>query len=147
MKNSFLIDRKFIPYAMLLLALGMGLGFAYLNDTILPFLQIKSSNTGIAVLLERSNYQGDLALTFILIALYILGFIQRKKEDEYIDFLRYQALIKSAIFQTAGLIVGTWFFGGLSFLNLMLMNLFSFLILFNLFFQFELYKTNKKMKQ
>ncbi len=147
MRNNFLISRKFMPYALLTLLLGIALGIGYMNNSILPFLEAKPHSGGLSALIERNNYQGDLALTCILVALYLIGFTKHKNEDEFIDFLRYQSLLKAALFQTAGIVIGTWFFGGLTFLNIMLLNLFSFLLLFLVFFKVQLYTTGKKMRK
>jgi hypothetical protein len=147
MKNNFLISRKVTPYALLILLIGIALGIAYLNDAILPFLEAKHNKNGLSELIERTNYQGDLALTFLLTALYLIGFTKHKNEDEFIDFLRYQSLLKAALFQTAGIVIGTWLFGGITFLNIMLLNLFSFLLLFLMFFKVHLYTTGKKMRK
>jgi hypothetical protein len=143
MKNKFLLDTKLQKYAVLALLTGIGLGIAYLNNSIIPILQKNKQASGLGTLLERSNYQGDLALTLMLIGLFIIGFTKHKQEDEYIDFLRYQALLKTAFFQTATIILGTWLFGGINFLNIMLLNLFSFLVLFILIFRISLYLVKK----
>lgn len=143
MKNKFLFDTKWQKYAVLTLLTGIGLGIAYLNNSIIPILQKNKQASDLGTLLERSNYQGDLALTLMLIGLFIIGFTKHKQEDEYIDFLRYQALLKTAFFQTATIIIGTWLFGGINFLNIMLLNLFSFLVLFILIFRISLYLVKK----
>jgi hypothetical protein len=145
MKNKFLFATKWQKYALLSLVIGMGLGIAYLNNSIIPILQKNEQASGLGALLARSNYQGDLALTLMLVGLFIIGFTKHKEEDEYIDFLRYQALLKTALFQTATIIIGTWVYGGISFLNIMLLNLFSFLVLFILNFRLSLYLVKKKM--
>ena len=143
MKNKFLFDTKWQKYAVLVLLIGIGLGIAYLNNSIIPILQKNEQASGLGALLERSNYQGDLALTLMLMGLFIIGFTKHKQEDEYIDFFRYQALLKTALLQTATIIIGTWFFGGINFLNIMLLNLFSFLVLFILIFRISLYLVKK----
>jgi hypothetical protein len=143
MKNKFLLDTKWQKYAVLALLTGIGLGIAYLNNSIIPILQKNKQASGLGALLERSNYQGDLALTLMLIGLFIIGFTKHIQEDEYIDFLRYQALLKTTLFQTATIIIGTWLFGGINFLNIMLLNLFSFLVLYILIFRISLYLVKK----
>ncbi|MBR9861230.1 hypothetical protein GYB22_10890 [bacterium] len=134
MKNRFLLPRKFLPIGIILTAIGAALGIAYLNEWILPFFEINIETQGFDALFKRTNYQGDVAITCLLIGLYILGFTKRKEEDEFIDHLRYQSLLVTLLVQNLVLLITTWIIGGSDYFLVMTLNLFSFLILFNIIF-------------
>lgn len=148
MKSRFLIPRVFTGIGLLLIVLGIILGITYLNGDILSFL--KKNNTPastITALFERDNYQGDLALTFLIIGLFMTGFSKLKLEDEFTDYLRYQSLLLTVIIQSTTLILSSWIIGGITFISVSNINLFGFLFVYNIIFRVVFYINQQKVRE
>ena len=136
MKNIFLLPHYFLKAGIIAVLIGAALGLTHLLDMNLSIFNanVDSAADGFSRLLGRTTYQGVLGLTIFLMGLYFVGFSKRKIDDEFLDFIRYQSLILSLIIQTLVLIVSSWFVEGLAYVNVMFINLFSFLLIYNLTF-------------
>ena len=81
-------------------------------------------------------------ITFTIGAL-LAGFSKEKHEDEYIASLRQDSLLWAIYVNYGLLIISMLFIYGFNFLNVMIYNMFTVLLIFLLRFKFMLYKSNK----
>ncbi|MDI1235236.1 MAG: hypothetical protein PSX81_13215 [bacterium] len=145
MKNKFLLPSLFYKIGGLLFILGSTLGILYLQNVRLSFFSTNGGAVqGIEQLFLRTSFQGDVALTLIIVGLYFLGFSRRAIEDEYIDFIRHQSLLISVLIQSFALIVASWLIGGITFFTVMMFNLFSLLAVYNLIFHLCIFRNQRQ---
>lgn len=88
----------------------------------------------------------EIAFTGMTISLLFIAFAKRKDEDEYISKIRLDSLVWAVIVNYIILTVATWLVYGFSYLDVMLYNMFTILILFIIKFQITLYKLKKSMR-
>ena len=152
MSNKLLLPNryKFIGWCLLIPATILGLilcfndfeafeyqtkVFAILNQGIMSdskwfgFLKTNISNTVVGVL-------------FIVGAMFV-GFSKEKKEDEFIEKIRLSSLLWAVWVNYGLLILGFLLFYQIAFVNVMLYNMFTVLIIFIVRFNYVLYKSNK----
>lgn len=96
-----------------------------------------SKRDGIWILNDLSD---ELFTLLILLSGLVLGFSKEKAEDEYTALLRGAALQWSLVANTVLAILATFSIYGIAYFNFMVVQLFSILLLFNLRFQYTLYK-------
>lgn len=96
-----------------------------------------SKREGIWILNDLSD---ELFTLVILLSGLVLGFSKEKAEDEYTALLRGAALQWSLVANTALAILATFSVYGIAYFNFMIIQLFSILLLFNLRFQYTLYR-------
>lgn len=87
-----------------------------------------------------NNLSDELLTLVILLSGLVLGFSKEKAEDEYTALLRGAALQWSLVANTVLAILATFSIYGIAYFNFMVIQLFSILLLFNLRFQYTLYK-------
>lgn len=88
----------------------------------------------------------EIAFMGMTISLLFIAFAKRKDEDEYISKIRLDSLVWAVIVNYIILTVVTWLVYGFSYLDVMLYNMFTILILFIIKFQITLYKLKKSMR-
>lgn len=99
--------------------------------------QLIAPREGIWVTNDLSD---ELFTLVILVSGLLLGFSRLKAEDEYTALLRASALQWSLVANTVLAILATFSIYGIAYFNFMIIQLFSILLLFNLRFQYTLYK-------
>lgn len=82
----------------------------------------------------------------LLVSLMFISFAREKNEDEYLTRIRLESLIWSIYINTLLLILSWIFIFGGVFLNIILYNMFSVLILFIVKFYSILYKNKKQLE-
>ncbi len=85
----------------------------------------------------------EVAFLLVWIGGITYGFSKRKNEDEYISKTRLESLAWATYFNTFLLIASTIFIYGVSYLQVIFINLFSFLLFFILRFEYKLFLINK----
>jgi hypothetical protein len=87
------------------------------------------------------------ALTiFTIVGAIFIGFSKLKVEDEYTIKIRYESLVWATYFNYGLILLFTIFIYGISYLNVLTYNMFTFLIFFILRFHFRLYQLKRISK-
>jgi len=90
----------------------------------------------------RTNITNTLVGSLFIIGGIIVGFSKEKNEDEFISNLRLSSLLWAVFVNYILLLLALIFIYGPAFLNIMLYNMFTVLILFILRFNYLLYRNN-----
>jgi hypothetical protein len=80
-----------------------------------------------------------------LVGALLVSFSKEKKEDEFIARLRQSSLLWAVLVNYSLLLLSFVFIYGVAFLNVMLYNMFTILIIFILRFNYILYRSSKEM--
>lgn len=88
----------------------------------------------------------EITFTGITLSLLFIAFAKRKDEDEYISRIRLESLIWAVIVNYVILTGATWLVYGCPYLNVMMYNMFTILILFCIKFHVALYKLKKSIR-
>ena len=83
--------------------------------------------------------------TLFLIGALLVGFSREKQEDEYIADLRQSSLLWAVLVNYLLLLIAFLFIYGVAFMDIMIYNMFTILIIFITRFNFLLYRTAKAM--
>jgi hypothetical protein len=111
--------------------------FALVNDNLL------GDNPKIGLI--KTDIFPTIIGTLVLIGALLIGFSKEKNEDEYISSLRLNALSWAVIINYVVVIFCFLFVYGLSFLSVMMYNLFTVLLIFIIRFNFLLYVNKRQM--
>jgi hypothetical protein len=106
--------------------------------------RLSTDMDGLSGFSANSNLVNSLIYVLLVVGGVFIGFSRNKSEDEFIEHLRYESLILSLYFNCLLLVVGIVFVWGLSFISVMLYNMFSTLYFFIICFYIRLF-INKKM--
>lgn len=109
--------------------------FAILNDNFM-------GSTDYFKVIETDLTNTIVGVLFILGALFV-GFAKEKSEDEFIAKLRLSSLLWAVLVNYTLLIIAFIFIYGIAFLNVMIYNMFTVLIIFIGRFHYILYFNNK----
>lgn len=110
--------------------------FAFVSDNFLSKAEYFN-------FVEQDIYNEILDCTFFISGM-ILAFSKEKVEDEMITFIRLKSLLYSTYFIFILLILGEIFIHGLSFLNVIVGFLYTFIILTNIFYYTNLFIYKKQ---
>ena len=150
MKKQFLLPNKFkkIGWCFLIPSL-ITIIFLHISDYQVSWLKIKT----FAIVSDRDFFKiVEVDFTFTLISILIIiggllvAFSKEKNEDEYIEKLRLSSFQWSVIVNSVLLLFCVIFIYDISFLTVMVYNMFTVLILFIVRFNFLLYRNNKATK-
>jgi hypothetical protein len=111
-----------------------GRAFALVNDSI--------SNVHVTGIIETDLANTLIGCVFIIGAMFV-GFSREKREDEFISGLRLSSLLWAVWVNYALLLLAFIFVWGFSFLQVMLYNMFTVLIIFIARFNYALYRARK----
>jgi len=150
--NISLLPNKFktIGWLILIPASILGLVVIY-TDYSIEWLNIKTFailNKDFGKSTEMFTYLETNLINTILGSLFIIGgllvsFSKEKTEDEYISSLRLSSLMWAVLLNYLILLLSFLFIYGISFLNIMVYNMFTVLIIFILRFHYLIYKNSK----
>lgn len=145
MKTRFLFPHKCKIIGLCILLMGILVGFVF-NNYLDNYLIVDLS-----WLLGTSGFnKGEVNMTFtltcslLIIGGVILAFSKEKVEDEYIANLRLSSLLWAVFINYLLLLIAIFIVYGLNFLNVLIYNMFTTLIIFIIRFNFLLYKSSKK---
>jgi hypothetical protein len=89
------------------------------------------------------NLTNELALTGLIIGLMMIAFSKEKQEDEFINKLRLESLQWAVIINYILLLIATWFINGTSFLQVMMYNMLTVLVIFIIRFHLMLIRIKR----
>ena len=93
----------------------------------------------------NTNVTNTLVGTLFIIGALLVGFSKEKKEDEFIANLRLSSLLWSVWVNYVLLLISFLFIYGSAFLNVMIYNMFTVLIIFIIRFNYIYYKSSKTL--
>ena len=156
MKSRFLFPNKYKPLGWLLFLAGMALGLVLaFNDyeypnwkmNVFPLIgEGESSFFAPSFKWVHNNIADELASLLLIVGGILVSFSKTKEEDEYISKLRMESLIWATYVNYIILIVAVLLVFDLSFLNVMVYNMFTILLFFMLRFHYVLYQSKKATK-
>ncbi|HPR27019.1 MAG TPA: hypothetical protein PLG29_11695 [Lentimicrobium sp.] len=82
----------------------------------------------------RTNFSDELTLLTLLTGLALVAFSKEKNEQQGFDLIRLKAMFRAAMVNTAFLFLSVLFIYGSGFMAVLVANLFSFFVLYLLFF-------------
>lgn len=89
----------------------------------------------------------EIAGTLLLLGLLILAFHKEKEETDIIVRIRYESLLTSLLINSAFMLVSLLFVFGIGFVEMMIINIFSQLILFIVVFRLKMFRHIHKLKK
>ena len=148
MKNTLLLPHSYKRTGIIILLPALALGilvrffdftFAFLT---LPngIASIKNKNLHLS---EQINLTDELALTGIITGLLFIAFAREKKEDEYIAHTRLESLKWAVLINYILLLVVTWLVHGFAYIDVMMYNMLTVLIIFIIRFNYVLNSSKK----
>lgn len=142
MDSSLLIPNRYKRIGWMILVPSFILGlFVRFADLQLGFLEISKNNK--SLLDDDINLTDELALTGIIIGLLLLAFSREKVEDEYIGKIRLESLQWAVLINYILLIIATWLIHGLGYIDVMMYNMLTVLIIFLIRFHYILRKNQQ----
>lgn len=135
MKSKLLLSHKFKIVGILLFIPSLVLGLMYrFADFSVGFLtlrngwsQVKSNSLNLE---ETINLTDEFALTGLIIALLFVAFAREKEEDEFIHHTRLESWQWAVLINYGLLLLATWLVHGLSYVDVMMYNMLTVLIIF-----------------
>jgi hypothetical protein len=89
---------------------------------------------------DRQNYTDEIALSGIIISLLLIAFSREKQEDEFITRLRLESLQWAVLINYILLLAATWIVYQFAYIDVMMYNMLTVLLLFILRFHILLWK-------
>jgi hypothetical protein len=105
----------------------------------LPFGN-KASSDSFLKLDNTINLTDELALTGIIVGLLFIAFAREKQEDEYINTMRLESLQWAVLINYILLLAATWLVHGFAYIDVMMYNMLTVLIIFIIRFHLVLRK-------
>ncbi len=91
-----------------------------------------------------NNISEEIVALLLLIGLLLLNFSKEKSEDELVSSFRYKALFYSVLINSLFLILCTLFIYGFAFVSILMFNMFSQLMIYQIIFRFLIYRNKVK---
>jgi hypothetical protein len=150
MDSKLLLPNKFKRIGLILLPPSLLLGIFNLYDNFsFEFLTIE--NTAKEGMFESDiNLTDEIALTGTIVSLLFIAFAREKHEDEYIESIRLKSLQWAVLVNYALLLIATWLIHGghgFTFLDVMIYNMLTVLIIFIIRFHLVLRKNGVKNQE
>jgi hypothetical protein len=143
MDSKLLLPNKYKRIGLILLPPSLLLGILYLYDDLrFEFLTIENTAKK-GMFGSDINLTDELALTGTIVSLLFIAFAREKQEDEYIDSIRLKSLKWAVLVNYGLLLLATWLIHGghgFSFLDVMIYNMLTVLIIFIIRFHLVLRK-------
>lgn len=135
----------FIPAFLLTIISNFGFNFPELNGKAFAFISDQLlGQTQTFELIEVNLFPTIVGICFIAGGI-LVAFSKVKEEDEYISELRLSSLLWAVYVNYALLFLAFIFIYNMSFLTVMVYNMFTILIIFIIRFHFILYRTSKQI--
>ena len=142
MKSNLLIPPrfKFMGLAILIPSTLLGIWWRFFQFE-LDFLTIKSNRIGSSIFEGFNlNFTDEVALTGLITGLLLIAFSREKQEDEFINRIRLESLQWAVLVNYVLLIIAAFLVHGWSFIDVMMYNILTVLIIFIVRFHVILYR-------
>lgn len=148
MESSLLLPNRYKRIGLLMLLPSIVLGILVrFFDFSFSFLTLQFAtstvNTKNLHLEDTINLTDELALTGIIVALLFIAFAREKTEDEYIAHTRLESLKWAVLINYVLLLLATWLVHGLAYIDVMMYNMLTVLIIFIVRFNYALSNSKK----
>jgi hypothetical protein len=148
MENSLLLPHRYKNFGLIILVPSLVLGIMVrFFDFQFGFLTLQFAKTRINSknmhLEDVINLTDELALTGIIVALLFIAFAREKIEDEYIARTRLESLKWAVLINYILLLLATWLVHGLAYIDVMMYNMLTVLIIFIVRFNYTLNSAKK----
>lgn len=87
-----------------------------------------------------NNISEEIVIVLLLVGLLLINFSSEKLETEYTNALRFKAMMYSVLVNTILLLFNTLFVYGFAFVSVLMVNIFSQLILYQIIFRFLIFR-------
>lgn len=153
MKNNYLLPHKFKLIGLILLAPTLVLAAMFLfNDFEFEFLDLSVFSLANTPLFGDSdlfvtlsnNITNELIAVLSIVSLLFIAFSKQKNEDELVNAIRLKSLVMATYINYFILLFCVIFFYELAFLWVMLLNMFTILIFFIVYFNLRMFQLNRK---
>ncbi len=145
MKNNLLLPNKYKVLGWILFLLFGALGvFCMTMQFKIPGFEIFNTQSKELINFNDYNLTNELAFTGITIGLLMIAFAKEKVEDEYLSLVRLKSLQWAVLISYVILIILNISTFGLTFLMLLVYNIWTILIVFIIKFYFALYSLNNE---
>jgi hypothetical protein len=140
MRHRLLLPNRFKLIGLLLFVPSLALGIAVrFFDFGFDFLSY-TNNVHDLFQNGSQNYTDELALSGIIISLLLIAFSREKEEDEFITRLRLESLQWAVLINYILLLAATWIVYHFAYIDVMVYNMLTVLLLFILRFHILLWK-------
>lgn len=136
MKSSLLLPSRYKMIGILLFIPSLVLGIFYrFREFSFDFLTLKQSQKqtlGDKTINfdEQINLTDEFALTGLIVGLLFIAFARQKQEDEFIHHTRLQSWQWAVLLNYGLLLAASWFVHGFNFIDVMVYNMLTVLIIF-----------------
>lgn len=154
MKTNYLFPNRFKKIGWLLFILGIILGIVYLiyqSDMTLFNIKIFAiaektifSDANFFSILEN-NVLDEISSILLIIGALLIAFSKEKSEDEFISKIRLESLVWATYINYAILILAIIFVYDMTFLWVLVFNMFTLLVFFIIRFNWALYKSTNQI--
>lgn len=153
MKTNLLLPAKYKRIGIVLFIPSFILGILYrFWDVSFDFLTLrfpssnKDANTGKVDFEGLINLTDEVAITGLILSLLFIAFAKEKQEDEFIHQNRLESWQWAVIINYALLLIAIWLVHGMEFIDVMVYNMLTVLIIFIIRFNYVLYKNRISLK-
>ena len=148
MESKLLLPNRYKRIGLILLIPSLALGILVrFFDFQFSFLTLQFVKTRINSkdmhLEDTINLTDEMALTGIIVALLFIAFAREKTEDEYIAQTRLESLKWAVLINYILLLVATWLVHGFAYIDVMMYNMLTVLIIFITRFNYALNNSKK----
>ena len=145
MRSELLLPHKFkwIGILFFIPSLILGILSRYWDFQIAALTLAKK---GSSMFVSPQNLTDELALSGLIISLLMIAFAREKHEDEFINHTRLQSWQWAVLNNFLLLVIATWIFYDESFIDVMMYNLLTILIIFIIRFNWVLSR-NKRLEE
>jgi hypothetical protein len=142
MKSNLLIPSRFKLIGLVILIPSILLGFCWrFFEFEIGFLTIKSNHDRVSIFeTHHVNFTDEIALVGIITSLLMIAFSREKQEDEFINRIRLESLQWAVLVNYGLLIIAAFVVYGWSFIDVMMYNMLTVLIIFIVRFHVILYR-------
>lgn len=154
MKTNFLLPNQFKKIGWIVFIPSFIVGILWLFFEFEPaFLDVKVlslfnddflTSRGFFAITEN-NIANEIIGVLIIISASFIAFAREKNEDEFISKIRLESLVRATYLNYAILIFALLFIYNMSFLTVMIINMFTVLLFFILHFNWALYKSRRAL--
>jgi uncharacterized membrane protein len=146
MNSKLLLPGRFKKWGILLLLPSLALGILVrFFDFRFDFLTVSWKTSNKLFENDNINFTDEIALTGIILGLIFIAFSREKNEDEFINRTRLESLQWAVLINYGLLIVATWLVHGLNYIDVMMYNMLTVLIIFIIRFHMVLRRNNKSL--
>lgn len=123
---------------ILFLILGIAVRFYDFGFTLFQFVQAGKN----IFANQRQDLTDEIALTGLIAGLLLIAFSREKQEDEFISKIRLESLQWAVLINYILLLIATWVVYNFSYIDVMMYNMLTVLLIFILRFHIILWRNN-----